>query len=136
MNNKLRDYLMDFKPNKEGASQHTFEHLQHQNRFSLPQDYIDFMKAFNGGEGGIGENGWLYLFPAEALMDINKAYGILMEQIPGYFLFGKDAADTGYAFQKQTGAIYSFGLMSNFETNSMDFCGSNFSEFTEYLFNT
>jgi len=92
------------------------------------------MQEFNGGEGEIGENSWLCLFPIEELASINENYKILMLQIPDYFLFGKDAADTGYAFHKNKKSIHAFGLMSNFETDPIEFCGNNFVEFLEYLY--
>jgi len=93
------------------------------------------MKVFNGGEGEVGENGWLCLFPVDELLEINKDYALLLEQIPNYFLFGKDAADTGYAFHLINLTFHSFGLMSNFKTDAIEFCGNSFSEFIEYLYN-
>ncbi len=58
-----------------------------------------------------------------------------MEDIPDYFLIGKDAADTGYAFHKVQGTFHSFGLMSNFETDFIYFMGHDFYEFLETLYN-
>lgn len=102
--------------------------------FQLPLDYIEFIKLYNGGEGEIGQNSWLVLFPLKDLIDFNKANNLLMEQIPNYFLIGKDAADTGYAFHKQTGAVYSFGMMSDFETDTIIECGINFNDFLLKLY--
>lgn len=39
----------------------------------LPEEYVAFMKAHNGGEGDIGES-WLVLFPIEELQDVNDDY--------------------------------------------------------------
>lgn len=39
----------------------------------LPEEYVAFMKAHNGGEGNIGES-WLVLFPIEELQEINDDY--------------------------------------------------------------
>ena len=102
--------------------------------FQLPLDYMEFMKLYNGGEGEIGQKYWLVLFPLEDLIDFNKANNLLMEQIPDYFLIGKDAADTGFAFNKKTGAVYSFGMMSDFETDTIVECGINFNDFLQKLF--
>ena len=40
------------------------------NGISLPEQYIDFMKRHNGGEGDIGES-WLILFALEELQEMN-----------------------------------------------------------------
>jgi hypothetical protein len=93
------------------------------------------MKDFNGGEGEVGENSWLLLFPINELREVNKDYNFLMDDIPDYFLIGKDAADTGYAFHKTNGTFHSFGLMSNFDTDPIEFLGDDFTAFLEYLYN-
>jgi hypothetical protein len=81
-----------------------------------------------------GKNSWLCLFPIEKLVETDKNYGSLLEAIPDYFLFGKDTADMGYALHKQSQTFHSFGLMSDFETAPIEFCGNNFAEFLEYLY--
>ncbi len=135
MDYRLEKYFHDFEGNGKISSEQISENLQKHLDFLLPEDYVDFMCEFNGGEGGIGENGWLCLFPIHELIEINKAYQILMDQIPDYFLIAKDAADTGYALHKRNRTYHSFGLMSNFETDSIDFCGGTFLEFIETIAN-
>lgn len=135
MNEKLKYLLSGVLLNSEGATENSITNLQELAGFKLPEDYIDVMKECNGGEGEIGENSWLCLFPIEELLTVNDNYKLLMKQIPDYFLFGKDAADTGYAFHKNAQTLHSFGLMSNFSTDTIDFCGRNFSEFVEFLYN-
>jgi len=39
----------------------------------LPEEYVAFMKAHNGGEGDTGES-WLVLFPIEELQEVNDDY--------------------------------------------------------------
>ncbi len=136
MNDKLAFYLKDFVWSDIKPSRELIEGVQKQLDFALPESYIDLMQEFNGGEGSIGENSWLSLFPFDELITVNKSYHILMDEIPDYFLFGKDAADTGYAFHKKAGTIHSFGLMSNFERDEIEFCGSDFLGFIEYLYNS
>ena len=98
--------------------------------FSFPQEYIEVLKDYNGGEGEVGKEGWLCLFPAKDLYDANNSwYKILLEDIPDYFLFGKDCADTGYAFHKHNHSYHAFGLMSNFETDGITNCGDSFLQF-------
>ena len=110
-------YLLDLWKNDKGASEDSIRRLEEQVGFKLPIDYVNLMMEFNGLEGAIGENSWLCLFAIEDLIPINKNYDLLMQEIPEYFLFGKDAADTGYAFHKLNQSFHSFGLMSNFNTD-------------------
>ena len=109
----------------------TFRHFN----FSVPETYKEIMRKFNGGDGGVSTDSWLRLFPIDELQQINEDYKILLEDIPEYFLFGKDSADTGYAFHKANGTFHSFGLTSNFDTDSIDFSGNDFVEFLEWLYN-
>lgn len=103
--------------------------------FKIPQTYRDVMKEVNGYEGEVGDDSWLLLFPINELHEVNDNYSLLMRDIPDYFLIGKDAADTGYAFYKTYGTFHSFGLMSNFETDPIEFLGDDFVEFLKYLHN-
>ena len=54
----------------------------------LPDDYLNFMKQHNGGEGSIGKNNYGRLFKLEELETINKEYNVLnyhhllIQQIP------------------------------------------------------
>jgi hypothetical protein len=135
MNDRVKLLLGDLETCDKGASIDLINSVQNQLDFVLPKDYVDIMLEFDGGEGEVGEKSWLCLFPVGELVEGNKNYQLLMEQIPDYFLFGKDAADTGYAFHKQKQSFHSFGLMSNFRTDPIKFCGADFAEFIEYLYN-
>ncbi|OJZ00026.1 SMI1/KNR4 family protein [Sphingobacterium sp. 40-24] len=126
-------YLGDFTKGS-AVSAELINQVQRDLGFNLPDDYISILKEFNGSEGEVGDNSWLRLFPLEELQEINESYILLMEQIPDYFLFGMDAADTGYAFHKVKMTFHSFGLISNFKTDYIDFCGNSFSEFLENLY--
>ena len=103
--------------------------------FLFPESYLDVIRYINGREGEIGSDSWLCLFPLQELSEVNQDYSMLMDDIPDYFLIGKDAADTGYAFHKTRGTFHSFGLMSNFKTDFIDFMGHDFYGFLETLYN-
>lgn len=118
---------------QEGCSIQAIEAIQASVGFTFPSTYIKFLLQVNGYEGGVGENGWMVAYKLEELKEINEDYMLLMEQIPDYFLFGRDAADTGYAFHKRDKTFHSFGMMSNFETDNIDFCGNNFEEFLMHV---
>ncbi|GAA4734271.1 SMI1/KNR4 family protein [Flavisolibacter ginsenosidimutans] len=136
MQKEIKDkvyYLLSGLEKEEPLPESRFDGVTESFDFKLPGMYKEVMKAFNGGEGEVGTDSWLCLFPIEELTQINGDYKLLMEQIPDYFLFGKDAADTGYAFHKTYGTFHSFGLMSNFETDNIELLGNDFLRFLEYL---
>ena len=132
--NNIDFYFRDFVREPKGVSDETITKIESEVEFKFPKSYLEVMKQFNGGEGNIGNNSWLLLFPLEILKEVNEDYETLMTDIPDYFLFGKDAADTGYAFHKSNKTIHSFGLMSDFKTDPIEFCGNSFAEFVEYLY--
>ena len=133
METKVQNILINIKRNSTVLSDEDFNTIIQSFNFKFPESYTSVMRYFNGGEGEIGHDSWLCLFPLEELNQTNKNYSDLMSEIPDYFLFGKDAADTGYAFHKSNGTFHSFGLMSNFKTDPIDFIGNDFTEFLEWL---
>jgi len=135
MNQKIKYYLSRFEKDDSITLNSTVESIQQQIDFKLPEDYLDVIKEVKEGEGEIGNNSWLQLYPLERVVQVNINYRLLMQQIPDFFLFGKDAADTGYAFHKRQHTYHSFGLMSNFNTDFITFCGNTFEGFLEYLYN-
>lgn len=135
MDVRLSFFLDGFYKHCPGISDDLVKEVQDKVAFEFPPDYIEVMKEFNGGEGGMGENRWLMLFPFDELIKTNQDYAFLMQDIPDYFLFGKDAADEGFAFHKTNKTLHAFGLMSDFNTDPIIFCGNNFLEFLEYLYN-
>lgn len=54
---------------------------------TLPQDYIEFMQKYNGGEGSVGKEAWLILFPLEELEEINGDYCV-NEFLPNHCIIG------------------------------------------------
>src|SRR5258706_13646045 len=69
--------------------------------FRLPDDYLQFLQQTNGGEGFVGANAYIILWPIEELIKMNKAYEVA-EYAPGLFLFGSDGGGEAYAFDKHS----------------------------------
>lgn len=136
MQKKLEDYLEDLADGDDASlTDDVVAGVQNMLDFKLPADYVNVIKMYNGGEGDVGGESYLVLFPLEELEAVNADYEFLMNDIPDYYLFGKDAADTGYAFHKKNHSYHSFGLMSNFNTDPIVYCGHSFEEFIKYLYN-
>jgi hypothetical protein len=71
--------------------------------FSLPNDFIDFLRFSNGAEGDIGNN-YLVIWRAEDLVPFNKSYSVNLNA-PGLFLFGSDGGGEGFGFDYRAGKL-------------------------------
>lgn len=80
----------DFNPGYDG------EEITEINGVRLPENYIEFMKLHNGGEGDIGEDaGWLVLYPMEELREVNNDEYI-RECLPEGIIIGSNGAEELY----------------------------------------
>lgn len=68
---------------------------------TLPRDYVEFLCRFNGGEGFIGPNAYVMLWPLTELEELNKAYQA-EERIPGLLIFGSDGGGEAFAFDTRS----------------------------------
>ena len=101
--------------------------------FKLPNDYLEYMKNNNGGEGSIGKNSYLNLWSLENLFDWNKNYKVEI-YAPGYFIFASDGGGTAYAFDKKEGSIVSFQFIGMLMDDEPIVLGNDFSSFLDYLY--
>ena len=63
----------------------------------LPQDYVDFLRRHNGGEGYIGDE-YVMLWKLEELEEFNRDYEV-REYLPDVLLFGSDGGGETYGFR-------------------------------------
>ncbi|MBS1910957.1 MAG: SMI1/KNR4 family protein [Bacteroidetes bacterium] len=107
--------------------------MQHEGNLSLPDDYIEFLKYANGGEGPIGSEGYIMLWRIEELIELNSAYQVA-EYAPGLFLIGSDGSGDAFAFDTRSNAWSVVALP--FVGMSLDLASplaSTFDEFLEFL---
>lgn len=70
---------------------------------SLPQEYADFLKEHNGGEGFIGDN-YIIFWKAEELAVFNTEYEV-EQYAPGILLFASSGGGEGYGFDTEAAAM-------------------------------
>lgn len=70
---------------------------ERQLRVKLPPDYVEFLRATNGGEGFIGESAYVILWGAQELVPMNQAYEV-QKYVPGLLIFGSDGGGEAYGF--------------------------------------
>ncbi|QEX18343.1 hypothetical protein FRZ44_36480 [Hypericibacter terrae] len=94
-----KSLLVDFNGNPPAtpASLRLFEMTA---GLALPQDYVDFLRYENGGEGFIG-SAYLILWRVEELLELNRAYQVT-DYAPGLLLFGSDGGGEAFAFDRRS----------------------------------
>jgi hypothetical protein len=92
----LRLILTSAKPDK-GASDPSLSELMEKLRYRLPNDYLEFMRRWNGYTGDIGKHGGVDIWPVEYILPTNEA-NHFREWIPGLILFASTGGGDFYAF--------------------------------------
>ncbi|MHC1665610.1 SMI1/KNR4 family protein [Stenotrophomonas geniculata] len=70
---------------------------------ALPESYLEFLRAHNGGEGFIGDN-YIVFWKAEEVVDFNREYEV-ESYAPGIFLFASDGGGEGFGFDTLDAAM-------------------------------
>ena len=127
----MKDLLAKFNANSP-ASASLIQELETHAGLHLPDEYAGFLKRANGGEGFIG-NAYLILWPAQELLEMNKAYQV-EEYAPGLFLFGSDGGGEAFAFDIRSGmnAIVAVPFVG-MDLNLARFIAPSFMPFLETL---
>ncbi|MCK4261258.1 MAG: SMI1/KNR4 family protein [Halanaerobiales bacterium] len=100
----------------------------------FPDEYKEFMLKYNGGEGEIGENNYLVVWPLEELIELNEEYAV-NEFAPGLFLFGSDGGSVAYAFDTRKESIPIVEVpFIGMDLDDISFCSNTFNVFLEYLY--
>lgn len=68
---------------------------------ALPEDYKDFLRASNGGEGGVGAASYVMLWGVEELAHLNQAYEVELGA-PGFLAFGSNGGGEAFGFDTRS----------------------------------
>jgi hypothetical protein len=82
------------KPPADGRAVQEFQRVTN---IRLPDDYLQFLRQGNGGEGVIGENSYLMLWGIEDLWRLNREYEV-QEYAPGLLLIGSNGGGEAFAY--------------------------------------
>jgi hypothetical protein len=77
------------------------EQLRERFGHAIPDDYFDFVQVSNGGEGPVGERGYVQMWPVEDLERESRKYDP-EGMTPHLLLFGSNLGGTVYAFDTRT----------------------------------
>ncbi len=99
------------------------------NGVTIPDDYLSFMHEHNGGEGGIGENGYMQLVKLEELADFNEDYEI-SKWHQDIFIFGTDLGGILFGYDSSKSLYCSIDSCSITEEDTYH-AGKTFAEFIQ-----
>ncbi|MCR8630586.1 SMI1/KNR4 family protein [Paenibacillus radicis (ex Xue et al. 2023)] len=128
------DFLENFQTNTP-ISKRDIEDVETMLRIKFPVDYVEFMLQTNGGEGTIGESGYLRLWKIGEIVQGNVEYSV-HELAPGLIIIGSDGggAAYGYNFQNESSTLVEVDFIG-MDIDSPFYSTKKFIEFIEYLFN-
>jgi len=92
----MKEFLLTLEKNLPATDDLIAEAESHLGQ-PLPNEYIDFLKVTNGGEGFLGANSYVMFWKVEELASINRSYQT-EEYAPGLLLFGSDGGGEAYGF--------------------------------------
>lgn len=94
MNGKIKELFADFEFN--GAENSSLSEI---NGVKLPEDYLEFVEENGGGEGALGEEGYLQLWSLSELAANNERYEAA-EYLPNCALIATDLSGTLFGVTK------------------------------------
>lgn len=104
-----------------------FENILQSFDCKFAPDYIEFMRLYNGGEGGVLDGQWLMLWPIEELKEYNDMYGV-PEFAPELFLIGSNGGGMAYGIKRKEGVFVEVEYVCMSEKDAVKI-GNNFREF-------
>ncbi len=132
MNSKILELTKKLKKTK-GASDVSLKKLETDLGFSLPADYVEFMRSTNGAEGFVGGNYYLILWPVEEIIPSNKGYAV-DEFTPSLKIFGSNGGGTAYAFDTRSNEVSIVEMpFVSISLDEVKPCGVTFLDFLQYL---
>lgn len=93
--------FLDGLNREAGATDTAIAESENRLRRKLPTEYIDFLKLTNGGEGFVGKNSYVMLWPIGDLPSMNQSYEV-EKYVPGLVIFGSDGGGEAYGFDTRS----------------------------------
>lgn len=134
MNEGINKYLTNISLNGP-TTKGIIEQAEKSLNVKFPFDYKQFIEAFNGAEGEIGENSYIVFWSVEDIIELNEAYEV-NQFAPGLILIGSNGGNTAYAFDirfesKPIIEVPFIGM----DLDEVKLCANTFRGFLEYIYN-
>ena len=119
---------------EEPADSITLKKFEKEFNISLPEEYLQFMLLHNGGEGPIGEYGYLAIFGTEEIAEFYQESS-LKDVLAGFFIFASDRSGYLYAFDFSSSNVKVVEIPDNIrEMAEMKLVAESFGDFIEYIY--
>jgi len=99
---------------------------------SFPDDYRQVLRTVNGGEGPVGEESYLILWPAQDLVEHNRGYKLDAQYASDLTFIGTDGGNEVFAIRSSDGHYVAAPLIGMAEEAIKDL-GGTFVEFVKSL---
>ena len=130
MKKNIKHYL-SYLTKRSSPNEIEFSSLLNKIDFNIDEEYVNFIKIYNGGEGCF-ENGKCVLFwQIRDIINLNPYYKFIKE-CENLFFIGSDGSSLGYAFNKQNEKIVSIDLLDIGVESPVQIANS-FEKFLAYL---
>jgi hypothetical protein len=128
MDAELMSLLAKFRPAATGAPLEAIHTVAERLATVFPTDYVAFMQESNGGEGAVGAEGYVQLWPIETLVERNEPYNTA-EDFPGFVFLGSNGGGEAIALRSSADGPELFLLPFIGASNDALFGGRSFVEF-------
>src|SRR5687768_3786831 len=118
---------------RAGASTSDLSEAERLLGHELPTDYKQLLLETDGLCGGVGDTGYLVLWPVTELAELTERFEV-GKFLPGITLLGSDGGDTGYGFRTESGTLEYVALsLSTLDEDEVRVLGATLEEFLEAL---
>jgi hypothetical protein len=97
-------------------------------RVTLPEEYRDFLLGASGGEGPLGKESYLVLWPAHELPEHNLGYKVDTDYASDLILIGTDGGNEVFAIRPPDGSFVAAPLIG-MSQDAVQIKGSTLAEF-------
>jgi len=91
--------LAEFQAN-QGAPLVSIRNVEAQLAVAFPAEYVEFLQQANGGEGPVGAESYVILWPVDELVERNEVYKVDDEYAPGLTFIGTDGGNEVFAIRR------------------------------------
>ena len=128
MKNIIKDLERIGWNSNKGTNLNDIGIVEKQLHIAFPEDYLEFLKWSNGGEGYIGKN-YVSLWKVEDLEVLNREYQIQTYLLKGYLGIGTDGGGICYGFcLEKEFAIFKCPL-GDLDTNGITIVANSIKDF-------
>ena len=135
MSNTVQTLLAALERNHDGASAGRIQQLLALADGALPSDYLEFLRECDGGEGFIGDGGFLAIWPVQEVLSAREEE--IFRDAAWLIPFASDGSSSAYAFDltssPEARRVVKIGYLEVGDREMEEHRGNTFLEFLESI---